>query len=639
MKTIRIIAVCAIALLSLSSCKKSFLDVKPTDKITADVLFASDAGVKAFVANLYYQMPVEDFAYDPMNGFHYNKVNPNNSACSNWITTDDGIGSQRGDMGAYEWHAWWTEGYKLNNDINQYFGYIEGLDKTEAEKDAMRGEAWFIRGMTYFALARRYGGVPIIDKVGDVNDSTTIYVPRSTEVKTWDYVIDCFAKADTLLGDGDGTGRRASKWVALAYKSRAALHAATTAKYWDKAPLSGEAVDLGYVGGFSAADADRYFDICIDACQRIIDSKQYELYGNLSPASKEVAIDQISKFFTDPASYKESIFIKGYSKVGEDYGTNQDNWGNPAQTAGAWPHPGRIQISLDWVESLENVSGNPEKRFITYDGDNFARGKFDKSRNYKHFADPMELFADKDARLEAYAILPGSMWKNTKIVIQGGLILPDGTAKIGVNLKIAEAVEKNGQKYYYYGAPEQGLFSGFSINGGNNNRTGFSLRKYLQPSYEAPGAAWNQSTTDWCDMRYSEVLLNYAEAVAETGRGDAALAVKGLNDIRHRAFLPGDVDLTVANVRAERRSEFLFENTRNWDHMRWRTMTDLNTYQRGALVPVLDLRTDPPTYIFVREFVRKADDTWSGGTGITAKRYYKSIPGTTGNHLVQNPQW
>ena len=55
---------------------------------------------------------------------------------------------------------------------------------------------------------------------------------------------------------------------------------------------------------------------------------------------------------------------------------------------------------------------------------------------------------------------------------------------------------------------------------------------------------WNQSTTDFMEFRYAEILLNYAEAVFESGLGDATLAEKSLNDIRKRAGHTVDIPLS-----------------------------------------------------------------------------------------------
>lgn len=79
-------------------------------------------------------------------------------------------------------------------------------------------------------------------------------------------------------------------------------------------------------------------------------------------------------------------------------------------------------------------------------------------------------------------------------------------------------------------------------------------------------------------LRWGEVVLNYAEALAKKDRGADALAQ--VNRIRHRAGLTGDADFTTANygdrgygsilevVLDERNRELCFEGHRNFDLFR-----------------------------------------------------------------------
>lgn len=652
----------------MTACK-GFLDLKPTNKITADALLATEAGVDAFLANLYYNLPIEDFAFAPgSDGFHWNYKSANHNGRYAWILTDDGFGSQHGDMGNdSEDYNYWNSftnssglhvsgGWELNNNNNLFFSYIDDLTSVdEQRKDELRGQAWFVRAMTYFALARRYGGVPKIEKIGSLDDSLSLWVPRMKEVETWDYVLHCFDEAAKYLSEDKGNSRRANKWVALAYKSRAALHAGALAQHWNDYPLEGKAVDDSLVGGFSDDDMRRYYQACIDASAEIIKSGKYSLYKP-EPATDQEATDNIIEMFQDPnKALCECIFIKGFAKgvVGHDYGTNQDNWGNPCQTAGSWIHPGRLSFTLEFVENFEDKAVPGQRsHFVTYDGDDFNYNGYEKSYNYKHYENPTDFFAGKDPRLPAVVILPGSYWKNgnvtenTRINIQGGLIKPDGTPIIGRTLNQKEdAIEKGGVKYYPYGGDERAnSYSGFALEGGNYSRTGFLMRKYLSPTYKAQGIDWDLSTTDWCDIRYAEVLLNYVEAVYESGLPEVAgvSAEECLNATRHRAHLSGNIVVNQDNIRGERRAELSFDNTRNWDFIRWRLWSDpkYDGYIRGALVPVMDLREAKPSTIFIREYVRESDNSYMRPTTRNQRVcYYKSIPGITTNHLIQNPGW
>jgi starch-binding outer membrane protein, SusD/RagB family len=76
-----------------------------------------------------------------------------------------------------------------------------------------------------------------------------------------------------------------------------------------------------------------------------------------------------------------------------------------------------------------------------------------------------------------------------------------------------------------------------------------------------------------CYMRYSEVLLNYAEAVAKGGTPGAMSGLEALNVVRRRAGLTDAPSLDMNNatygVKAERRAELHWEGCRFIDLVRW----------------------------------------------------------------------
>jgi len=610
-----------------------FLDVNPTDAIQGDALFSTEEGVQAYLANLYHRMPVEDFAFMPTAGFNYNEGTPNNNGAFEWVCTDDGLGSQHDHIvNYYDYSNYWTDGYKLNNDVNKFFTAIGELKSVDDDaKEILYGEAWFIRAYIYFALARRYGGVPIIEKVGSLDDESSLYIDRSTEVDTWKYVLKCCDEAAARLGEGNGLARRASRYAALALKSKAALHAASVGKFWDKSPMSGEAVTKKLVGGFSGVDVDFFYEECISACEEIISSGVFSLYKP-SPANAKEASANYQAIFEDPnTALCECILLKGFNKVGSGFGSNQDCWGNPAQTAGSWPHPGRFGPTIDFVDNYECYS-DPGKSapIATYEGDTFDYNGYQSSRSYYEYDSPLEIFADKDARLSATVILPGSSWKNTDIIIQAGMIKPDGKAVIEPSAN--ESVTINKVVYYAYGASGPAFYSGFDTYGGNMTRTGFGFKKFLSQTF-VPVTPMNYSTTDWISLRYAEVLLNYAEAVVESGFGDEALAKECLNATRRRAAHTVDIPLTEENVYRERRAELAYEHTRAWDLIRRRDfhLVFSNT-NRGALAPIYDIKNNK--YLFVRKVARDTNPHTFDERG-----YYHEIPGTSENHLIQNPQY
>lgn len=611
------------------SCQ-GILDIQPTNKIPAEVLFGDPEGVKIYMANLYYQLPMEDFTFFRQ-GFNFNSGDPNNGGFNAAMITDEAMHTEFGDfLGDGDFH-WWDQGYKLIRDVNLLIDAIPTLDILPEDRNALTGEGNFIKAFAYFALAKRYGGVPLIKATQKYEGSAeTLKVPRSTEKETWDYVLElCDVAAANL---GTEKGRRANKYAALALKSRAALHAASLAKFGSRAPLSGDAVTQKLVG-LDASAAAGYYNACIQACEAIMADGAYSLFRP-NPATPAEAAENYRLLFQNPNDAgDEVILIKGYNLPGPSLGHNYDIWYQPAQVANGWPHPGRMNPTLDLVDLYESYAnpGQSAPIVTTADGNTTDYGGYDPAKTYLQFDTPNDIFKDKDARLWGTAVLPGTTWKDVNIVIQAGYVKPDGQAVI----RTKDQITIGGNTYYTYGAPSTTMYSGFDTYGGNNTRTGFSFKKFMnQDKPIVPG--WNQSTTDWAEFRYAEVLLNFAEAVAESGNGDVTAAAKALNDIRRRAGHTVDIPLTAENVQRERRVELAFENKRFWDLIRRREYHTLfNNRVMHTLLPLQDLRALPATkYIFVRVQVPNANPRT-----FEPKAYYRYIPGIGSNGLTQNPQY
>lgn len=124
----------------------------------------------------------------------------------------------------------------------------------------------------------------------------------------------------------------------------------------------------------------------------------------------------------------------------------------------------------------------------------------------------------------------------------------------------------------YYGGDET-IPAGKDSNWGeywwNASNTGYSMRKFLDPSYDATGTTMH--TTPWFFIRLSEIYLNYAECQIELGNNLEALEY--INKVRTRALLP---PATGEDIRAEyeyeRQIELVFEGQRWFDLRRWKKM-------------------------------------------------------------------
>lgn len=649
------------ALMGLSG-RNAFLELEPLDKVSPDQLLETEGGVKALLANIYTMIPMEDFNYRPNAGFNQRGYDGVNETTNLAFLTDEATRSDGGVGIGYEGFNYWPYG-----DIRQVNIFMQNVEKAKeagtisvADADRMTGEAHFARAYMYYGLVKRYGGVPLIDKVQDDDYANggpgAVAVPRSTELDTWKFVLnECTLAAATLPDATSGSDLyRVTKWAAYALKSRVALHAASVAKYWNLAPLAGEAVTQKLVGGMTSADADAFYKECIEASKFLIENSGKSLYKPAPATVKEAASNFQALFLND--QNEEVIFSKAYLN-----GTTNTNQGHsyaqfnilPQVNPGALKY-GRFNPMLEIVDLFEDYTddgtGKSAKIVTRTDGNEDAYiPNFHNMNNasvvntlmsvpFVKYNDLYEPFANKDARLLASVVVPGSSYAGTEIIIQGGFIKDNNSYVAYSN----ESTQKNGTTYYALGAEGETMFSGFNnVNSGedaNWTATGFGVRKYM-PEGESMSPDRLSSTTSYIDMRLAEVYLNYAEAVVENGSGfgDKELAENYLNALRRRAGHTDRISLTLESVLKERRVEMAFEGKRFWDMNRRREFhTEFsNNRIRKALVPMLDLRGAEPKYVFAR--VNYFGDETRGGRTFQNINYYRGIPNIATNGLVQNP--
>ena len=635
------------ALMGLSGCN-AFLELEPLDKVSPDQLLETEGGVKALLANIYTMIPMEDFNYRPNAGFNQRGYDGVNETTNLAFLTDEATRSDGGVGIGYEGFNYWPYG-----DIRQVNIFMQNVEKAKeagtisvADADRMTGEAHFARAYMYYGLVKRYGGVPLIDKVQDDDYANggpgAVAVPRSTELDTWKFVLnECTLAAATLPDATSGSDLyRVTKWAAYALKSRVALHAASVAKYWNLAPLAGEAVTQKLVGGMTSADADAFYKECIEASKFLIENSGKSLYKPAPATVKEAASNFQALFLND--QNEEIIFSKAYLN-----GTTNTNQGHsyaqfnilPQVNPGALKY-GRFNPMLEIVDLFEDYTddgtGKSAKIVTRTDGNEDAYiANFHNMNNasvvntlmsvpFVKYNDLYEPFANKDARLLASVVVPGSSYAGTEIIIQGGFIKDNNSYVAYSN----ESTQKNGTTYYALGAEGETMFSGFNnVNSGedaNWTATGFGVRKYM-PEGESMSPDRLSSTTSYIDMRLAEVYLNYAEAVVENGSGfgDKELAENYLNALRRRAGHTDRISLTLESVLKERRVEMAFEGKRFWDMNRRREFhTEFsNNRIRKALVPMLDLRGAEPKYVFAR--VNYFGDETRGGRTFQNINYYR----------------
>src|SRR5436190_34802 len=183
---------------TLVSCKK-FLDVKPQESISDqqtifDKTSAEEAvrGIYSALADVnYYGTGFQSIGYlsgdnivwtgsqSQIQEFINHKVSAENSTIS----------------GA------WISIYRTISRANYVIAKVEEVNDpllTTELKNQLIGEAYFLRALSYFDLARTWGGVPLIVNPTN-NSSDNIGIPRSSKADTYAQALSDLETAEPLL--------------------------------------------------------------------------------------------------------------------------------------------------------------------------------------------------------------------------------------------------------------------------------------------------------------------------------------------------------------------------------------------------------------------------------------------------------
>ncbi|MFT4018346.1 MAG: RagB/SusD family nutrient uptake outer membrane protein [Agriterribacter sp.] len=553
------IAIAAIAALTMSSCYK-VMDQVPTDRYTDAVVWNDPVLLDAHLAELYACVPVmiQD-ATTLMNSWSGAPMNVDDNG---WTATMGFSAQMEGtvrtneitDEAKYNFGAqahlldlkengiqangtelqWWGNAYYTIRNLNNF---IERAGESSISNVEERiGEARFLRAFCYFAMVKRYGGVPLITKVIPIDgDSSMLFPKRNTEKEIYDFILSETDDISKIL-PGAAEAGRANKWAALALRGRAALYAASIARFGTQ--------QLNGLLGFPGGDDVSYYQVAYNANKEIIDGGGFALYNG--DADK---VQNFKNIFLKKGN-SEAIMVKQHSGKGfMDGGSNRWSWDMvECPRPNVWGVGNYHGPYLDFVEEFELTNG--------------SSGVIDRTYAKSRLWTMDELWSDRDPRFFATVWTNGTSWAGAL----GGTL---GADKIdmhnGIMSRDGQLIDGRYDSYEGISAVGDQLVR---FKEGNVTNTGFGLMKYLDPT--ANNFNWFcESTTDYLIFRYGEILLNYAEAAFELGKdGDALIAV---NQIRERAGIAGLGSVSREKIRHERKVELAFENHRYWDLRRWRT--------------------------------------------------------------------
>ncbi len=592
------------------SCKH-YLDVPPKNVVQDADLFGSSKGAMVYLSRIYSQMPYEDFKYSPGGGFFHDWL-----VCPG-VNEGTSIGRDRSFAmtGEANWNLW-VNGFGLLRDINRMIETLPTYKAnfTETDYKQFLGEGYFARGFVYYAYAKRWGGAPIVKSVLKYPDQTVqqLETPRATEEATWNQALADMDSSIALLSENSPQRGMVNKYVALAFKSEAALYAGSIAKY-NTLTGFGQKTKVRVIGfdpATAAAASAKYFAQAYSAAMDIVKSGKYSLYKKKWAAGdKEAQMQNMIDMYFD-ASSPENIFVKDYKYP--DLAHGFDSYNIPRQLMGGNGYSSGNCPTLEYVSLFDGIPKNPDGTIKTFD----ANGK------YVMYDKITDFFKDAEPRLKAFVILPGEVFKGEAIDIRAGVYTGDASGGIAplrtlngrVDYSLAGPVKYTETDAYrgtgafsskvLFVSSQQGdeivtLPNGSKISASGRSgpftndatcaMTGFTIRKWLNPNMPQSLVLEARSEQSFILMRMGEVALNLAEAAAELqlagqaspdGQNLLGVAYDAIRQIRERAGAdplgsPADVagQSGLQLIRKERIKELAFEHKILWDERRWRIQT------------------------------------------------------------------
>lgn len=482
------------------------------------------------------------------------------------------------------WSKAWKTLYQCIRKANVIIARIgECKDITEMERRDYTGQAYFLRGYSYYCLVRQYGPVPVLpDQAFETNETSEVIAQqRNTYDECIEYICKNLETAASLLETERAdmaTYRIPTSKAALALVSRIRLEAASTwfngNRYYYDFIRSSDGVPY-----FSQTKDPRKWAIAAVAAKRVI---------NMAAQPTDMIYTVPADIYTPqlPSTVSDKSFPDGAGNIdpfksyndmftGEETAINipeiiwaatpDNSYLNFSSKMGGW---GGLGVNQKLVDAYRMANGHDIK---------------DEGSGYP-IGDQVGEANGKGASFSGYQLSPNvaNMYMNREMRFY---------ASIGFNYTYWEASSYQGSesqyKNQYITYFKDGTGAANADHPEDRSMTGYVSRKYIHYS-DSPKGTLNRNGKYFPIIRYAEVLLNYVEALNEmegsytdettgiTVTRDPEEMCKYFNMIRYRAGLPGitqtdaeDRTRMLELIKRERQVEFAFEGRRFFDLRRW----------------------------------------------------------------------
>lgn len=260
MKKIYCIFIILMVLFLVSSCEEA-LNKYPLDDLTEEAYYENATQLQLFT-NSFYSSILPDVPYDEQSDLMV-ATNVSNTLLNGSFRTVPSSGG-----------GWsWTTLRKINTCL----GNLHRC-KDEAARKEYAALCKFFRAWFYFDKVRRFGDVPWVDHELASDENDILYKARDSREVIMTHMIEDIDEAIAGLPSSYSSGKtfRATKWAALALKSRFCLFEGTYRKYHE-----GD-ITLWTLPA-DANPPSYYLKLAADAAEELIDLSPHKLYDTNHP--------------------------------------------------------------------------------------------------------------------------------------------------------------------------------------------------------------------------------------------------------------------------------------------------------------------------------------------------------------------
>jgi len=395
-------AAVAVTVISVSSCEE-FLNEAPTSEQSKEYIFEDYLRAQRYMDLLYYYMNptwTGDGKFQGYYGMMESATDMSEYTADYGATNKSfNVGNWKHASADFEISTIWYRCYK---QIRRAYMFLDNVNnfanEPEGRKITMEGECHWMIAYYYFELYRRYGGVPLVQKVLTLEDDYKL--PRATEDETMDFILAEIDKAESLVPEvwPDAEYGRVTKAWCKALRSRATLYAAS--------PLHNASNNVDKWK--RAADAAKD---CIDYCSSTGYHKLNPDYQNIFMRFTPDKISEIIVFNrTGSSSHSFNSQLVRYEQAtpGEDYWGYASN--SPSQNLVDRYPVIKFDASgnavgtedFDWNNSdhVNKMYENRDPRFyytILFNGRMFIKREIQTWRDGSHYG------ADRDPKNELFS--------------------------------------------------------------------------------------------------------------------------------------------------------------------------------------------------------------------------------------------